>query len=59
MPTHDDAGWYEEDFLGTGASNWTNAYGPDRTIELLEQASFVVTERRVLADDIPGGPGWE
>ena len=58
VPTHDDAGWFEDDFLGTGATNWTNGYGPDRTVELLERASFAVTERHVLPDDLPGGPGW-
>jgi SAM-dependent methyltransferase len=58
VPANDDPGWLEENFLGTDEQNWTNAYGPQRTTELLNDVGLVVLESRLLPDDVPGGPGW-
>lgn len=44
VPHGDSPGWLEEDFLGFGATNWTNAYGAGRTVEMLEAEGFTVCE---------------
>jgi len=58
VPAHDDPGWLEEDFLGTTEKNWTNAYGPRVTTELLGAANLVIVRSHLHPDDVDGGPGW-
>jgi hypothetical protein len=57
VPHCDSPGWLEEDFLGRGRPNRTNAYGAATTKALLEAGSFSVLEAVSLADD-DSGPGW-
>lgn len=57
VPARGSPGWLEEDFLGFGADNWTNALDASETIELLADTGFDVLEAVQLPDDEPG-PGW-
>jgi SAM-dependent methyltransferase len=58
VPDGDSPGWVEEDFLGLGGTNWTNAYGVERTVRMLEAKGFTVVEAVPLADDDTSPNGW-
>jgi len=52
----DSGGWDEEDFLGLGATNWTNGFPPDTSQRLLRSAGFAIDRADVVDDDTPFGP---
>jgi hypothetical protein len=58
VPQEGNAGWLEEDFLGFGTTNWTNAYGASDCVDLVELVGFRIVEAQTLADDEPDHPGW-
>jgi SAM-dependent methyltransferase len=51
----DSAGWLEEGFLGFDATNWTNHYGPDTTLELLRDGGFSIERGEVISSATPFG----
>ncbi len=58
VPHGDSPGWLEEDFLGFGATNWTNAYGAEATVDILEAQHLNVVEAKPLSDDDDTADGW-
>lgn len=58
VPRRESAGWLEEDFLGLGATNWTNSYDPAVTLQLLEAAGFVIETAEVRGEDELDPEGW-
>ena len=56
-PGHSSSSWLEEDFLGFGAENWTNALDIAQTRALLARAGLDIADEVQLPDDEPG-PGW-
>jgi cyclopropane fatty-acyl-phospholipid synthase-like methyltransferase len=52
----DSGGWDEEDFLGLGATNWTNGFPPDTSQRLLRSVGFRIDRSDVVDDDTPFGP---
>jgi cyclopropane fatty-acyl-phospholipid synthase-like methyltransferase len=41
LGTADSSGWLEEDFLGFGATSWTNSFDPATTERLLREAGLL------------------
>ena len=58
VPDRDSPGWLEQDFLGLGTTNWTNAYGAAATQEILAAHAFEVLEAKALADDDDSPDPW-
>ena len=58
VPHGDSAGWLEQDFLGFGGTNWTNAYGAETTVGILEAEGLRVVDATALADDDSSPNGW-
>jgi SAM-dependent methyltransferase len=58
VPQEGNSGWLEEDFLGFGTTNWTNAYGASECADLLKRVGFEIVEAQTYADDEPDEPGW-
>ncbi len=52
----DCGGWDEEDFLGLGATNWTNGFSPDTSQRMLRSAGFRIDRADIVHDDTPFGP---
>jgi cyclopropane fatty-acyl-phospholipid synthase-like methyltransferase len=51
LGTGDSSGWLEEDFLGFGATSWTNSYDPATTQQLLRDARLSLESADVLEHD--------
>lgn len=60
VPLKSVPGWLEEDFLGSGTTNFTNSFGPDETAALLEAAGLRIrnAERHPERNDDPQGWMW-
>ncbi len=58
VPHGDSPGWLEEDFLGFGATNWTNAYGAETTVGILEAHHLSVLEAKPLPEDDDSSEEW-
>jgi SAM-dependent methyltransferase len=58
VPHGDSPGWLEENFLGFGGTNWTNAYGAETTAGILEAEGLTVVEAVALGDDDTSPNGW-
>lgn len=56
-PDHASPGWLEENFLGFGVDNWTNALDRSETHAALTSGGFDILDETQLPDDEPG-PGW-
>jgi cyclopropane fatty-acyl-phospholipid synthase-like methyltransferase len=58
VPLRESPGWLEEDFLGLGGTNWTNAFDASTTTALLEEHGFEIEEAEQLAEDENDLEGW-
>ena len=50
--------WLEEDFLGSGCTNWTNSLDPETTRRLMGRAGLVILETAVVPEGQGPGQDW-
>ena len=56
LGTGNSSGWLEEDFLGFGATSWTNSFDPNTTEQLLRQAGLSPDSLEILEHNERWGP---
>jgi SAM-dependent methyltransferase len=55
LSTADQAGWFEEDFLGFGGTSWTNGFDTETNCALVADAGLALLEATVVEVDEPSG----
>lgn len=58
VPHHESPGWLEEDFLGLGATSWTNSHDPATALQLVADAGLAVVEACQIGEDESDPESW-